>query len=150
MHFNYRNHKYSFTSLNLFRGGCIVLAVFFVTLSFQGVLYAQDDKPVIAHNDIFGQLQRPPAAFSHDLHMEAFYDQGCGVCHHVYDNSAGKLVYNEGEEYACIDCHEKKADSNVPALREAFHGSCTACHRNMIKKKIITGPTTCGECHPKH
>jgi hypothetical protein len=40
------------------------------------------------------------------------------------------------------------AEDNIPALREAFHGSCTNCHRNQIKNDHPkSGPTTCGGCH---
>jgi len=112
-------------------------------------LEASQNKDIIANVDIFGKLQRPPARFSHDLHMGVFEDQGCGVCHHVLDENAGKLVYAEGEEQDCIACHGKKKDGNTPALREAYHGSCNACHRSMHKKNLKSGPMTCGECHPK-
>ena len=112
-------------------------------------LSAQEDKDIIAHHDVFGELQRPPVEFSHDLHMDVLSDQGCGVCHHVYDEKAGKLVYEEGEESGCNTCHGLKKIGQMPALREAYHGSCTACHRQMHKDKMKAGPITCGECHPK-
>jgi hypothetical protein len=110
---------------------------------------AQPAENTIAHKDVFGKLKRPPAVFSHDLHMGVFEDQGCGVCHHVLDENAGELVYRQGEEYACPDCHGKSAKDGAPALREAYHGSCTACHRSMVNNNMNSGPTTCGQCHPK-
>jgi hypothetical protein len=110
---------------------------------------AQQNDDKIAHNEVFGKLQRPPAIFSHDLHMSAFDDQGCGVCHHVLDESSGELVYRQGEEVACTDCHGKQAKGRAPALREAYHGSCSACHRSMVNNFMKSGPTTCGQCHPK-
>jgi hypothetical protein len=35
-------------------------------------------------------------------------------------------------------------------LREAYHGTCTVCHRRLIQSRSEgSGPTTCGECHRK-
>jgi hypothetical protein len=126
----------------------ISAAIIFVAVCISH-LPAQQNEDMIEHKDIFGKLQRPPAAFSHDLHMSSFEDQSCGVCHHVLDESSGELVYREGEEFACTDCHEKAAKGRVPGLREAYHGSCTACHRSMLNNFMNSGPTTCGQCHPK-
>lgn len=126
-----------------------VIVVILIFVSGVSRLGAQSSTDIIADNDIFGELQRFPAKFSHDLHMDALSDQGCGVCHHVYDEKAGKLVYEEGEESGCNTCHGLKKVGRMPALREAFHGSCTACHRKMHKNNMTAGPVTCGECHPK-
>ena len=50
--------------------------------------------------------------------------------------------------YDALLPHVAKEQEDVPALREAFHGSCTGCHRKMGKAEgMFKGPTTCGECH---
>jgi hypothetical protein len=109
---------------------------------------AQEETYRIEYTDIFGKLRRPAIDFSHDLHAEALEEAGCGACHHAPDENTGKLVYIEDEEVSCTECHGLKEEDSKPALREAFHGSCTPCHRKMIKEKIsFKGPTTCGECH---
>ena len=111
---------------------------------------AQEDEYDLAYKDVFGKLRRPQVRFSHAIHSENLEDGGCGICHHVLDNNTGKLVYNEGEELSCKECHGARKENRNLALREAFHGSCTVCHRKMIKiKKKNTGPTTCGGCHKK-
>jgi len=135
----------------MMRKNCFLMVLTAVLLLVTGIspLGAEQIKDIIANEDVFGELQRPPAVFSHELHMSAFADQGCGGCHHVFDENAGKLVYREGEELGCIDCHEKEKAGNTPGLREAYHGSCNACHRSMHKKHMKSGPVTCGECHPK-
>ncbi|MEW6078137.1 MAG: cytochrome c3 family protein [Thermodesulfobacteriota bacterium] len=80
--------------------------------------------------------------------MAALEENGCGVCHHSRDDASSQLVYIEGEELSCRECHLGKKKDGIPALREAYHGSCTACHRKRIKtKQLPSGPTTCGECH---
>ena len=112
-------------------------------------LDARQNKDIIANKDVFGELKKPPARFSHDFHASVFEDQGCGVCHHVLDKNSGKLGYQEGEELGCVDCHGRKKAGNTPALREAYHGSCNTCHRSMRNKNMKSGPITCGECHPK-
>ena len=111
---------------------------------------AQEADYELAYSDILGKLRRPPVNFSHENHSDALADAGCGVCHHVPDDQTGQLLYIEGEELSCQDCHLQKKDRAIPALREAFHGSCTKCHRQFIKdNKPKTGPTTCGGCHIK-
>jgi len=111
---------------------------------------AQEAEYNLAHMDIFGKLRRPPVSFSHEIHSETLEEEGCGICHHVADGQTGKLVYVEGEELSCKECHGRQKENNQPALREAFHGSCTACHRRLIKNSNPkSGPTTCGGCHIK-
>ena len=112
------------------------------------VSIAQEAEYILAHQDIFGELRRPSVTFSHDIHSEKLESEGCGICHHVPDDQSGKLVYAEGEELGCKECHVRLKDNQIPALREAYHGNCTACHRRLIKDgQAQSGPTTCGGCH---
>lgn len=95
---------------------------------------------------IFSNQERPAPRFDHSLHKDTL---GCDKCHHIMDENSNKLVYSEGEEAACTDCHSSKQNGNVLSIREASHGSCTKCHRKLKKDKKQAGPTTCGECHEK-
>lgn len=109
---------------------------------------AQEEFYRIEYTEIFGNLRRPAIDFAHESHVDALDQQGCGACHHAPDEKTGELVYVEDEEVSCIECHGQKAEEDIPALREAFHGSCNVCHRQMGKQiKNFQGPTTCGECH---
>lgn len=111
---------------------------------------AQEEEYTLAHEDVFGKLRRPQVVFSHENHVESLDDKGCGVCHHTPDDDTGQLAYIEGEERSCKECHGLQKEDRTPALREAFHGSCTHCHRNQINTdKLKSGPTTCGGCHRK-
>ncbi len=111
---------------------------------------AQEADYILAYQDIFGKLRRPQVDFSHEIHSETLEDEGCGICHHVQDDQTGKLVYVEGEEFVCMECHVQQKDNHISALREAFHGSCTVCHRRLIKdSNPKAGHTTCGGCHTK-
>ena len=111
-----------------------------------GLASAQEDTYELAHEDVFGKLQRPAVTFRHDLHMDVLE---CGACHHVYDEEKGVLVPEEYPDTGCVDCHGARMKDSAPALREAYHGSCTVCHRDTAKKGEKTGPRTCGECHRK-
>ena len=125
--------------------GLLLISVLAVTSSI-----AQEDEYNLAHTDVFGKLRRPQVIFSHVIHSDNLADKGCGVCHHTPDNNSGRLVYIEGEELSCSDCHGIRKSGRIPALREAFHGSCTVCHRDMVRAgNRTTGPTTCGGCHIK-
>jgi rubredoxin len=107
---------------------------------------AQEDTYELSHDEVFGELQRPAVTFHHDVHMNALE---CGACHHIYDEEEGSLVPVEDPDSGCAECHGAKKEGNQPALREAFHGQCTVCHRGLIRKGEDSGPTTCGECHKR-
>ena len=111
---------------------------------------AQEEEYILAHEDVFGKLRRPQVGFSHENHVESLEDKGCGVCHHAPDDKTGELVYIEGDERTCKECHDFKKQGGIPALREAYHENCTGCHRTQIRSgNLKSGPTTCGGCHRK-
>ena len=132
-----------------------VMLAFIIGLVLAGVVgwqvsMAQEDEYILAHEDVFGSLRRPEVAFSHEGHEESLEDGGCALCHHTPDDKTGRLAYIEGDERSCKECHDLNKVDDIPALREAFHGNCTSCHRTQIKSgKLNSGPTTCGGCHKK-
>lgn len=131
------------------KGWIVSVAVFgsiTVLALWGGWALAQEDEYELAHKEVFGELQRPPVTFQHGLHMEVL---DCGACHHEYDEDEGALVPVDDPDTGCVECHGAEKEENRPALREAFHGQCTVCHRKTIKKGEDSGPTTCGECHKK-
>ena len=132
----------------------LVLALLIGPVLFDAVGWqasiAQEEEYILAHEDVFGKLRRPQVVFSHEKHAENLDDAGCGVCHHTPDEETGQLVYIEGDDRSCKECHGLQKKGSIPALREAFHGNCTSCHRNQIKSdNLKSGPTTCGGCHRK-
>ena len=127
----------------------IILFCLFLVVAWQSVSFAKNDETEKKSLYIFTNKQRPTPSFDHTLHEEYFDDGGCAECHHVLDTKKGKLVYAEGEEAACIECHTAKKEKGSPGIREAYHESCTGCHRKAIKNKKKAGPTTCGQCHSK-
>lgn len=126
----------------------ILMTIIFLPAFGPGRLSVYADMLIIAHDDVFGPLRRPPVEFPHDCHMDALDDEGCGACHHSWDDTADGLVYIEGEELNCYECHLSKNTDDLPALREAYHGNCNVCHRQLIRAEMLpSGPITCGECH---
>lgn len=132
-----------------------VMLVFIIGLVLAGVVgwqvsMAQEDEYILAHDDVFGSLRRPQVNFSHKIHEESLENGGCGKCHHTPDDATDKLIYIEGDELSCKECHDVAKVDGIPALREAYHGNCTGCHRQEIKSgNLESGPTTCGGCHIK-
>jgi hypothetical protein len=114
-----------------------------------GGVAAQEDVYEVGHEDVFGKLERPPVVFPHGRHMDALEQEGCGFCHHVFDEDAGALVPVDDPVTGCTECHGAKKEDDKPALRQAFHGSCTVCHRDAKKTGQASPPVTCGECHKK-
>ena len=128
----------------------IIIGLLLTGAVIRTLTLAQEDEYNLADTDVFGKLRRPLVKFSHAIHSDNLMDTGCGICHHNPDNKTGELVYIEGEELSCRECHEAQKENHKPALREAFHGSCTVCHRDLIKTDSRkTGPTTCGGCHKR-
>ena len=130
----------------------LICAIGYLLFNLPGwtALNAQEETQTLFHEDVFGKPRRPGVIFSHDMHTEILIDAGCGICHHSPDNRTGRLLYVEDEEQSCKECHGLQNVGDKPALREAYHGSCTVCHRRRIQSHSEnSGPTTCGECHRK-
>ena len=128
--------------------GLLISLVLLGVVGWQASM-AQEEEYILAHEDVFGKLRRPQVGFSHENH-ESLDDNGCGACHHTPDDKTGALVYIEGDERSCKECHDLQKQGNIPALREAYHGNCTGCHRTQIRSgNLKSGPTTCGGCHRK-
>lgn len=127
----------------------ILAGCFLFILVCQPFLFATSEEPAKPSLAVFSNEKRPDARFDHDLHEQSLEDGGCAACHHVYDEADDKLIYAEGEEMACSECHSNETQDDVLSFRDANHASCTSCHRALIKDKQPAGPTTCGECHQK-
>ena len=77
-----------------------------------------------------------PVAFSHEMHSVLTED--CGDCHHHSE---------AGQTLPCGKCHPATLGSKKagpPGLKDAYHGQCIACHKEMEM-----GPTGCMDCHTK-
>ena len=127
----------------------IISGGLFLFSGFEALVIAQEETYDISHKNIFGSLQRPSVSFPHEQHVEALEKLGCEACHHIFDQKTRTLVPADGEETTCSDCHGLKKVDNTPGLREAYHGSCTVCHRKLNRSGKKSGPVTCGECHKK-
>ena len=106
----------------------------------------QDAEWMIAHTEVFGALTRPAVRFTHAEH-QGLPGVTCLTCHHVFVNGRNVLdpsTLRAGDpSLRCAACHTTARD-----LHAAYHGLCVGCHDSGMKSWGVTGPRTCGECHP--
>ena len=107
-----------------------------VQAGVSGRVLAQEEK--LAHEDVFGKLQRPPVPIDHDLHMEVLEDEGCGACHHEYDNDKGLLVPVEDDGTSCTECHG------------AGGGSAMDCRECLYQGSVLSPPEFGPATNPSH
>ena len=108
----------------------VILIAISVVMAFAVTMSIAADPPAQITIDK-GMDKKSGVAFNHELHAEAF---DCFKCHHASKTKE--------EIKSCFECHGK--DANAPNVKDAFHKSCNACHKEQGK-----GPTKCSECHPK-
>ncbi len=88
-----------------------------------------------------------PALFEHVDHMEAM-EEGCGTCHHTFDENLRKLRYEEGAEATCGNCHGKKDKGTKGALHKVGHIKCIGCHEQQYQAGARKqDPYECQSCH---
>ncbi|MEW6443807.1 MAG: sulfate respiration complex hexadecaheme cytochrome HmcA [bacterium] len=87
----------------------------------------------------FGDLERPPVAYPHDLHTEALQGEeaACITCHPL---DQGRIDYSR---FGLLEAVDKETAT------EAYHETCIRCHREKAGAGLESGPVTCGECHEK-
>jgi len=76
-----------------------------------------------------------PVTFSHETHT--YFVDSCAMCHHHSPPD---------QTPPCRGCHGAQAklkDLEMPGLKDAYHGQCISCH------KELGAPTGCTECHAK-
>jgi len=82
----------------------------------------------------------------HQRHVDAT-EEACETCHHQWDEEQQKLVYVEGAQGACTDCHGDTVVEDRPTLRDASHIHCVGCHHERDDRGDKAGPLTCSGCH---
>jgi predicted CXXCH cytochrome family protein len=99
--------------------------VFVSVFLFLGLCFAQETLVIEKLSRVY-----PPLKFTHDKHME-IAEGDCKRCHH----------FSGDKTPPCWACHTAEAQKVAVPLREAYHGLCTKCHKEMA------GPVSCKECH---
>jgi hypothetical protein len=107
----------------------VILIAIAVAMAFAASMAVAGDPPTAVTIDK-GAEKKSGVAFDHAKHAER---ADCFKCHH-----ASKA---KEEIKSCFECHGK--DAGAPSVKDAFHDSCIACHKEQAK-----GPTKCKECHP--
>lgn len=76
-----------------------------------------------------------PAPWGHEAHSKE-YGVECRDCHHT-DTAI------EPEPQNCADCHQQQGDAAMPALKDAVHAKCAACHEEKFARAL----KGCADCH---
>jgi hypothetical protein len=86
---------------------------------------------------IFGELERPPVQFPHDLHTQMMKERNedCTICHLVHDDGHLSSKY------------ERLEDASEEEIRDLYHENCIACHKESASADAADGPVACGDCH---
>ena len=106
----------------------VIMIALAVAMAFAASMAVAGDAPGQITIDK-GMDKKPGVAFDHAKHSGSI---DCMKCHH---SAASKE-----EIKSCFECHGK--DAAAPVVKDAFHNSCKACHKEQAK-----GPTKCKECH---
>lgn len=107
----------------------VILIAIAVAMAFTASVAVAGEPPGKITIDKGAKL-KSGVAMDHGAHAASI---DCMKCHHA--------AKSKEEIKSCFECHGK--DPNAPSVKNAFHKSCTACHRELAK-----GPTKCKECHP--
>ena len=90
-----------------------------------------------------------PVVFHYGLHYqhEKVTDKKCELCHHIYDEERKKLVYKQGAESSCRDCHRQNDEKKRRSYRSVAHADCINCHLQRESEGKESGPSNCEGCH---
>jgi hypothetical protein len=120
---------------------------------------------IVIKSPVSVKQKRSPVNFPHSRHFGA----DCRTCHHKWDGN--ERIRN----CTTAGCHDQKTPPETQAtylkysgesikyFKYAFHSQCVGCHKELKQKRKVmemsqitlegklpaTGPTSCGECHPK-
>ncbi len=99
----------------------------------------KENKILIKHKDLFGELEYAPVLFDHFKHVKALEKEGCRICHPEVSDQKLKFVFIK----------DPLKIKNRKALKSLFHENCINCHQKLKKQNKKTGPTRliCGKCH---
>ena len=91
---------------------------------------ARSDIVVMDWVALFGELERPPVQFPHDLHTEVMKERNedCTICHLVDDD--GRLSSK----------YERLGDASEEEIRDLYHENCIGCHQEIADEGAKSGP----------
>jgi hypothetical protein len=91
----------------------------------------------------------------------------CELCHHNYDATQKKLIYQKNTENSCRACHKDNDEKNARSMKKVAHAACIECHMKLAEKaksrpaqqgkaptappvEKLYGPVECKGCHGEH
>ena len=116
-----------------------VCGIFLCSAVLAGMAFADKTTPETIVLQFEG-AKLAPVPFSHKVHVDK-EKIDCAKCHHKDKNPR--------EPAKCTTCHLlKEVKDNAALAKDAFHKSCTTCHKEETAKGK-KAPTKCNECHKK-
>ena len=85
--------------------------------------------------EALGPMERPAVEFDHGLHTTALVEQGCDVCHQIQQQKLAPRLTST------VDVDDRNG------VIDAYHATCSGCHKERSQAGQESGPITCGECH---
>lgn len=87
----------------------------------------------------YGELERAPVAYPHDLHTDMIRKQNgdCTVCHLVLEDGRISPLFM------------RRAESTRQEVMDLYHDTCVECHKDKAAAGEQAGPVTCGVCHTR-
>jgi hypothetical protein len=85
---------------------------------------------------VFGELEKPPVEFLHEVHTEALArkNKDCATCH---------LIEND----RIFPKFKRIADKDRIEVMNVYHNGCISCHGEMRVDQEKAGPVKCDGCH---
>ena len=110
--------------------------------------------------NVFGELEKPPVTFLHDLHTDTLdkNNKDCTTCH-PKENVVYSPALKENDGYSPLSKEDIRLSPRFKRtlsaenmsqkdLMDLYHSNCLGCHRDMAGAGLKAGPVEeCGYCH---
>ena len=117
----------------------LLLVIWFLAGGFATISFAQPD--ILKIENKYTKRLKASVTLNHKKHADTI---SCSECHHEWKKEEKKPPQR------CNECHKEKVEEKKAGLKNAYHTTCTGCHKTLTAQGKKAGPTVkCAECHPK-
>ena len=117
----------------------LLLVMGFLAGGFATIAFAQPD--ILKIENKYTKRLKASVTLNHKKHADTI---SCSECHHEWKKEEKK------PPQICNECHKEKVEEKKVGLKNAYHNTCTGCHKKLTAQGKNAGPTVkCVDCHPK-